>query len=595
MRRTVGVLLTLLAGWLLGGVLTAGPAAAHASLVTTDPGQGARVAQAPSKVTLTFDEPVSLGAGYARVLAAQGGRADAGSASVAGSVVTIPLRGGLPDGGYLVTYRVVSSDSHPIAGAFSYVVGNGAFVPTGAAPVSSGDPVVTAAMPLMRGIGYAALALAVGIPLLALVCWPAGWASERMRRMATWGAAALAVSALLSFLLQGPYAAGSDLGSTTNPALLGATLGSLAGEAMLVRAGLALVLFGILDSAWRSGTAPSRWIAAATGLVGIVLSGTFALVGHAAAGPGSNLALVVTTVHVAAMTVWLGGLTGLFAVLLRPATSPTEVAAALPVFSRLAFGSMVALIVTGTLQSIREVASPEALVSTGYGRLLLAKLALVLVILAAAGISRVWVQQHFGPPRARPGALRRVSALAFAGGPAPDEEPAEADPVQSAAAARAAAQAEGASAHLPGMRRSVLIEFACAVAVLAVSAVLVASPPAKAAVAQPVDTTLVLQGTDGPNGTVQVSIDPARTGANAVHIYLYDDQGRLTQPASIQVTLAEREQQIGPIAVPLQPGGPGHYTAGGVAIPKAGNWTLAVTVRADEFTATTASTDFPVR
>lgn len=595
MRRSVGVLLTLLAGWLLGGVLTAGPAAAHASLVTTDPGQGARVAQAPSKVTLTFDEPVSLGAGYARVLAAQGGRADAGSASVSGSVVTIPLRSGLPDGGYLVTYRVVSSDSHPIAGAFSYVVGNGAFVPTGTAPVSSGDPVVTAAMPVMRGIGYAALALAVGIPLLAFACWPAGWASVRMRRMAIWGAGVLALSALASFLLQGPYAAGSGLGSIADPTLLRATLNSLAGEAMLVRAGLALVLFAMLDSAWRTARAPALPVAVGAGLVGIVLSVTFALVGHAAAGPGSGLAIVVTTVHVAGMAVWLGGLTGLFAVLLRPATSPTEVTAALPVFSRLAFGAMVALVVTGTLQSVREVESPEALFSTGYGRLLLVKLALVVVILGAAGISRVWVQQHLGASRARPGALRRVSALAFAGPGGPGGNEVDADSVETAAAARRAAQAEGALTHLPLMRRSVLIEFACAVAVLAVSAVLVASPPAKAAVAQPVNATLVLQGTNGPDGSVQVSVDPARTGANLVHIYLYDDQGRLTQPLGITVTLAEKEQQIGPINVPLQPGGPGHYTADAVNIPKAGTWTLSVVVRSDEFTATTASTDFPVR
>jgi copper transport protein len=61
------------------------------------------------------------------------------------------------------------------------------------------------------------------------------------------------------------------------------------------------------------------------------------------------------------------------------------------------------------------------------------------------------------------------------------------------------------------------------------------------------------------------------------------------------VTLAEKEQQIGPINVPLQPGGPGHYTADAVDIPKAGTWTLSVVVRSDEFTATTASTDFPVR
>jgi copper transport protein len=80
-----------------------------------------------------------------------------------------------------------------------------------------------------------------------------------------------------------------------------------------------------------------------------------------------------------------------------------------------------------------------------------------------------------------------------------------------------------------------------------------------------------------------------------LHLYLFDDQGSLTQPEGIQVTLTEREQQIGPINVKLQPGGPGHYIADGMVIPTAGTWTLSVVVRVDEFTATTASTDFPVR
>ena len=45
----------------------------------------------------------------------------------------------------------------------------------------------------------------------------------------------------------------------------------------------------------------------------------------------------------------------------------------------------------------------------------------------------------------------------------------------------------------------------------------------------------------------------------------------------------------------IVPAGPGHYSGDGMTIPTAGTWTLTVTVRLDEFTATTASTDFPVR
>jgi copper transport protein len=156
-------------------------------------------------------------------------------------------------------------------------------------------------------------------------------------------------------------------------------------------------------------------------------------------------------------------------------------------------------------------------------------------------------------------------------------------------------QSESAAEHVPALRRSVLVEFAVAAVVLALSAVLVGTPPARSAVAQPVDVLLPLQGSAGPSGSVQVSVDPARPGPNTLHVYLFDDTGRLTQPAAITVSLSEAAQQIGPLDVDLQPAGPGHYVGDGMSIPGAGTWTLAVSVRLDEFTATTASTDFPVR
>ena len=174
MRRASLLLLALLLGWSVAGVATAEPAAAHATLVSTDPGEGARLETAPGEVTLEFSEGVSLGAGYARVLASGGGRADAGTASVDGGLLTIPLRSGLPDDGYLVTYRVVSADSHPISGAFSFVVGDGELVPAAGAAEDATDPVVGRALPAARWLGFTGLALAIGVPVLALACWPGG-------------------------------------------------------------------------------------------------------------------------------------------------------------------------------------------------------------------------------------------------------------------------------------------------------------------------------------------------------------------------------------------------------------------------------------
>jgi copper transport protein len=156
-------------------------------------------------------------------------------------------------------------------------------------------------------------------------------------------------------------------------------------------------------------------------------------------------------------------------------------------------------------------------------------------------------------------------------------------------------QSEGAVEHVPALRRSVLVEFAVAAVVLALSAVLVGTPPARSAVAEPVDVMLPLQSSSGPSGSVQVSVDPARPGLNTLHVYLFDDDGRPTQPEQITVSLTEPSQDIGPLDVELEPAGPGHYVSDGMDIPGAGTWTLAVSVRLDEFTATTARTDFPVR
>ena len=120
-------------------------------------------------------------------------------------------------------------------------------------------------------------------------------------------------------------------------------------------------------------------------------------------------------------------------------------------------------------------------------------------------------------------------------------------------------------------------------------------PPARSAVADPVDVTLPLQGATGADGTVQLSLDPARPGPNTMHLYLFDADGRLTQPAELRVTLTEEQQQIGPLEVELSPAGPGHSVAEGLDIPGAGTWTLLVTARFDEFTATSARTTVAVR
>ena len=589
MRRSAAVVLLLCA--LLGigvglDVLTAAPASAHAALTTTTPADGARVPTAPAEVSLAFNEAVSLGAGYARVLDPAGERVDTGAAEVRDGVLSVPLRPGLPDAGYVVTWRVVSADSHPISGAFSFVVGNGE--PVSASSVGSGedvDPAVAVALPLTRSLGYVGLVLGLGVPLALATVWPGGWRVRLMRRLTLGGLAVVAVTAGLLTLLQGPYASGGGLGSLFDGALLDSTLDSDFGKTLLLRAALAVALAVVLARSWRDDRAPASSLLAVPAVVAALLVVSVAAVGHAVAGSLPLLAVAATAVHVAAMSAWLGGLVALFAGALRAATPAGELAAALPRWSRLAAGYVGALVLTGIWQSLREVSSFAALTSTTYGWVLVAKLGLVALVLVAALVSRDVVQQGSGARggggRRRP--QRRVVAHAFA---APTDGPAEFEPEPPIAGTAA-----------PGvLRRSVLVELVGALVVLALSAVLVGTPPARAAVAQSVEVTVPLQSAAGAsgNGSVQVSLDPASPGPAVLHVYLFDDAGQLTQPRQISVGLTEPAQQIGPLDVELAAAGPGHYI-GDPVLPTTGTWTLTVTVRLDEFTAVTASTAFPVR
>ena len=571
---------SVLGALLLLDVLTARPASAHASLVTTTPADGARLETAPTEVTLQFSEAVSLGAGYARVLDGGGERVDAGDADVRDGVVTVPLPADLPEAGYVVTYRVISADSHPISGAYSFAVGDAELLETGSVGAGDSiDPLIAVLLPLARWLGYAGIALALGVPLALATCWPGGWGVARLRRAALAGLGAVVVGAVLSLLAQGPYAAASGLGSLLDAQLIGTTVDSGFGRTLLIRVVLAVLLAVVLARGWRPDRAPSTGALVAGGVLAVGLAVSVAAVGHPVAGALPGLAVATSTVHLAAMAGWLGGLVALFAGLLRPGTPAGELDGALARWSRLAGGYVAALAVTGVLQSVREVGSFTALVSTSYGWVLVAKLAVVLLVLVAALVSRDWVLQRAGAA-GRPG--RRVVAQAF-----------------SAAADEDAADAPGAGqppAQLGVLRRSVLVELAGAVVVLALSAVLVSQYPAKASISAPMEATLPLQSASGSagNGSVEVSLDPAEAGPTTLMVFLYDADGQLTQPQDISVGLTETQQQIGPLDVDLAPSGPGHYI-GEPVLPAAGTWTLTVTVRLDEFTALTASTVFPVR
>ncbi|MFJ9587198.1 copper resistance CopC/CopD family protein [Streptomyces acidicola] len=400
MRRIIVMLCLALC---LTAALT-GTAAAHAGLTSSSPAAGEVLPDRPAQVALTFGEPVIADGDAIRVYDNRMRRVDLGGhlGAEPRRTVRVALPGSLREGTFFVAWRVTSADGHPKADTFRFSIGSTSRV-VGAVPSPGGSddtwsgPLLDAA----RGLGYAGLALGPGVLLVVLWLWPAGLRDRRTRALLGGGLGLLGVStlAVLAADALGTHGhpstvAGSATGSTERAAL--------AGYAHTVRfyGLLALGAATCLLTALGRVTKP---LALGTTAVVTVLLGTWPLTGHSVTGRFAPLGVVADLAHLAAMTMWLGGLALAAAVLTRP-TTPAELAAVLPRFSRLAFTSVVVLVVTGTFQSWRAELSVGALVDTPYGRLLLLKLVAVAVVVALGGLTRRWVHRQVPSPASVPDA-----------------------------------------------------------------------------------------------------------------------------------------------------------------------------------------------
>lgn len=505
-------LAVLLAALIGGMVLAAGPASAHAVLESSDPGADTVVPALPRAVSLSFSESVALVPGSLRVYGPAGTRVDRGDVEHPGGHgqdIGVSLGEDAGQGTYLVSWRVISADSHPVSGAFTFSLGHASQAPV-APSVHSSRP-LGVALGIARWVSYLGAALLAGILLVIGWCWRAGWASARARGLMTTGGVLLAAGAVASLLLKGPYDAALGLGATFRGELIREVVGTTYGRATIARIALALAGLVLVRRRVRS----LRVAAALAAAIGV----SFALAGHAAAGEGRLVASLNDTVHVVAASTWLGGLV-LLAVAVLPERDSEASLLAVSRFSGLASGMVAALAVTGLFQSIRQVGSLGALTGTAYGRELMVKVGIVLVVVALAMLSR-----------------RRLAA---------------------------------GSGRL---RAVVAAEAALVLVVLGLTAGLVATEPAKTAYHPTISASLTVLGQS-------VDITAVPTGGRAVdlHVYVRDASGQPARPKEIIASLALPDRQIEALPVPLRLADPGHWRAP-VSVPVAGGWRLAITLR----------------
>jgi copper transport protein len=582
--------LAVVAAALLAVAALPSAAWAHAQLERTSPPPGGLVATEPASISFTFDESVTGTQGAVRVFDARGSRVDDGDAFHPGGdgrTFAVRLERGLAHGTYTATYRVVSADTHVVTGGSTFAIGargTGAGATVGRLLAGQETGTVTSsAFVGVRALQFAAIGAGGGlVAFLGLVWLPAlagvaggttAWRNAsrgfvaRIRVALVLAALAGVLSALAGLALEGAEAAGVPFWRAWDATVLRGVLDTRFGAVwtggavawVIVGAGAAMLL------APRSSRAPvlrpvslgadgaalparaSRGPLAALAAPLLALLALPALAGHASVQSPVWLFAPVNVLHVAAMALWLGGLVALLAALpaatrsLAPPDRAPLLAATLARFSPLALGCVVLLAATGTVQALLEIDTWSQLPGTAFGREVLIKLTLLLALIGLGAVNRQRT-------------LPRLRAIA------------------------ARAETPGAAGRM--LRRTLRAEVAVLAVVLGVTGALAGAAPAKDTGSGPVH----LMSTLGP-AQLSLDVDPARAGANEIHVYLLDPRTGAQYAATKQLTVTASlaAKGIGPLELQVQPTGPGHYTLPSAVLAAPGTWTLDLVARVSDF------------
>jgi copper transport protein len=339
---------------LAGAVTLAAPAAAlaHATLVRADPADGAVLATPPGVVRLVFDDTIHPLPGVRAIR--NGGSSILGGKPrvVDDRTLIIPLTPGLKRGEYTVLWRALSDDGHRLAGILAFGVGTGDSRPRPALSLPGQDRTEI----FERWLFLAGVLAAAGAALFTLT----------LRRAAEPPQALFFVAFL--FVVAGGAALAADTSLSTR---FGAVVASAAGVA-----GVGAALAGAARRYPR--IAPATW------LIALLLLPMPSLSGHALDRGRPWFELPVDVVHVAAASIWLGGLLALALHLRRRDASETP----LRRFSTLALASVAVIAATGITRAFAELDAVSHVWTTSYGRWLVVKSALLLSLIAFGWTNR---------------------------------------------------------------------------------------------------------------------------------------------------------------------------------------------------------------
>jgi copper transport protein len=454
-------------------------------------------------------------AGAVTLIDAQGRTRDDAKVKAAGDTITIMLPAGL-QGSQVVSYRAISQDGHPVAGSMVFSIG----MPTATALPTSNDRVRDGLIWLAR-IGLY-LGLFTGVGGAFFLRWIAQVGSARKTVL---GAIMLGlVAAVASLGLLGLDLLGLPISALFTAAPWEVAAGtSFAGSLLIAGVAMIVAIVALLVTKEVIARALAVFALAGAGL-------SLTVSGHAATASPELLARTAIFIHACAIAFWLGALMPL-AILVGQVKG-----AALPAlnrFSRVAVPVVALLVLSGLALATVELESLSALVNTTYGLILIAKLVLVVVLLTLACLNR----------------YRLTPALA-------------ANP--------------GASWLL---RRSILLECATALAILAVVAFWRFTPPPRSLLPE---TPLAVH-IHTEKAMFQVLISPGKPGHNDFVLQLMNGGGTRLDAKEAKLTMSLPGRGVADMEHQAALGPDGYWYVRNAPLPLPGRWHMRIDALVGDF------------
>ena len=523
---------------------------AHADIVRSDPAANAVLDKAPSQITIEFTEAVEPSLSKIEVLFDDGTVVDGNDTSLDPNnpnVLHVSLRA-TREGTYIVSWRALSAaDGHVTSGSFIFSVGKVSNLAAGL-QLSQGTSAATSPLDMLaRALTFVGQAIVAGVVAFRWLVWRPALKSAQLddevdQRSLPWAKRTLIVAlalagagAVLMLIAESSLSGGS----------IGEWLGTRVGRVGLGRVATLIALGVLLDDV--AATARGKRL---NDFIAIWLSGQLlflmTMTSHSAAiGDPPIVPFVVDFVHLIATSVWVGGLVQLAYVAPRVArTLGDEDRSWLWLRTVVNFSAVAAvmvglLIVTGSYLAFLDVGSWVAFIGTAYGRALLLKLALAGVAMLIGGYNLIVIKprldQAIDQPEMAPQLQRRF-------------------------------------------RRTVVLEAAAGLLVLASVGVLTALPRAKdpqpAVAAGPLQLTTSSEDLD-----VALTIDPARSGTSTYTVRLSKGSQPISDATSVSLRFTYLTRGMGAVQAAAVPTSDAAYAATGAYLSLPGEWQISIAIR----------------